>query len=124
MLDFLTLLSPLFAQDAAAPAAGQQGDSGMMQMVILIGATLLLLWFLMIRPQQKQESQRQQMLDKLDRNDKVMTVGGILATIYSVDKEKKEVILKVDESNGTKMRFHISAITQVLDSKEGKKSDK
>lgn len=124
MLEFLTLLPTLFAQEAGQAAGNQQGDNGMMTMIIMVAATLFIMWFLIMRPQQKQESRRQQMLAALDRNDKVMTVGGVIATVYSVDKEKKEVVLKVDESSGTKMRFSLSAITHVFDSKEGKKSEK
>ncbi len=119
MPDILTFLPAVFAQ-AANPdaAAGQQGDGGWMSFMMLIGLTLVVMWFLLVRPQQKQVSQREKMLGQLERNDKVMTVGGILATVYSVDRDKKEVVLKVDDSNNTKMRFHITAITQVFTAKE------
>jgi preprotein translocase subunit YajC len=61
------------------------------------------------------------MLDSLEKNDKVMTVGGLIGTVHSVDKEQNEIVLKVDDSNNTRLRFHLTAINTVF-AKEG--SDK
>jgi len=57
------------------------------------------------------------MVQNLKKNDKVRTIGGILGTI--VDVRGDEVVLKVDESNNTKIRISTSAIGKNL-SQEGK----
>ena len=121
MLDFFSLFTPLFAQEAPAGGAGAgQGAGGLDMLMIMLPALLILYWFFMLRPQQKQEEKLRKMLDSLDRNDRVYTVGGMVGTIHSIDKEKNEVVLKVDDSNGTKIRFLISAIAAPIP----KESDK
>ena len=45
------------------------------------------------------------MLDNLKKNDRIVTVGGILGVVTNVDRDKKEVTLKVDESSGVKLRM-------------------
>lgn len=124
MFDLLTLFVPLFAQDApAGGAAPPAGGGGEMMLMIMLPALLLMFWFFMIRPQQKQEEKTRKMIDSLDRNDRVYTVGGMVGTIHSIDKEKNEVVLKVDDSNGTKIRFLLSAIAAPLP-KNNDKTDK
>jgi preprotein translocase subunit YajC len=53
------------------------------------------------------------MLSQLKRGDRVQTIGGILGTV--VEARESEVVLKVDESANTKIRFSRSAIHRVLD---------
>jgi preprotein translocase subunit YajC len=45
------------------------------------------MWFLMIAPQRKKEKERQRMLDKLEVDDHVVTVGGIHGYIEELGKE-------------------------------------
>lgn len=60
----------------------------------------------------KEKKQVQQMLDNLKKNDRVMTIGGILGSVVSATKE--EVVLKVDESANVKITVVRSAIKTVL----------
>jgi len=46
-----------------------------------------LMYFLMIRPQQKQKKKRQEVLDNIQKGEKVVTIGGIHGKIVSLDKE-------------------------------------
>ncbi|MCS7033286.1 MAG: preprotein translocase subunit YajC [Phycisphaerae bacterium] len=73
---------------------------------------LVLLWVVMIRSKQKSEKMRQRMLSELKKNDRVETIGGVLGTIVEV--RDGEVVLKVDETTNTKMRFRRSAIHRVI----------
>ena len=102
----------LFAE-AAAPGAPQQGPDFLTQLLLFSPVILIFLWFMM-RPQQRQEEKRRKMVDSLNKNDTVMTVGGLIGTIHLVDKEHNEVVLKVDDGNGTKIRFALDAIHAVL----------
>lgn len=56
---------------------------------------------------------RDEMLKNLKRGDRVSTVGGILGTV--VDVRDNEVVLKVDESANTKIRFSRDAIKRVVE---------
>jgi len=75
-------------------------------------AVLLLLWFFMIRSKKGQDRKRQEMLNNLKKGDRVQTIGGILGTV--VEARETEVLLKVDETSNTKIRFARSAIHRVL----------
>ncbi len=108
MIEFLTLL----AQDAApggAPA-GMPACGGPQQLLLfaMLGAVF---YFILIRPQNKERKRRQAMIDALKKNDRVITVGGIVGTVLSV--KDNEVTLKVDESSNTKITFTRAAIQSV-----------
>jgi preprotein translocase subunit YajC len=105
-------VSKIFAQAAPQPAAQ---DGGFMPFILILGVVVAMLWFFMIRPQQRQEEAAKKLIDSLKQNDKVYTVGGMVGIIHSVDKDKNEVVLKVDESNGTKIKFVIQAIQGKID---------
>jgi preprotein translocase subunit YajC len=78
---------------------------------------MVVMYVLMFRGPRKQQQQHKQMVQTLKKNDKVRTIGGIFGTI--VDVRDDEVVLKVDESNNTKIRISTSAIGKNL-SQEGK----
>jgi len=69
------------APDGGAPAAA----SPMMTILpfILIFAVM---YFLMIRPQQKRQKEHQAMLSAIQKGDKVQTSGGIIGTVTGEDK--------------------------------------
>ncbi len=96
----------ILAQDAAPQSSGQ----------LLFFAPLILLvvvyFVLLVLPKRKQEKARQSMLDNLKKGDRVQTIGGILGTVVSSDNT--EVLVKVDETTNTKLRFTRSAIHRVV----------
>ncbi|MBR3623888.1 MAG: preprotein translocase subunit YajC [Selenomonadaceae bacterium] len=68
---------------------------------------VLMLYFLLIRPQKKAQKKRNEMLEKLKRGDKVITIGGLYGTI--VDISEKQVKLSVE--GGVRLEFARSAIS-------------
>jgi len=52
-------------------------------LIILFG----IFYFLIIRPQQKQQKEHAQMLESLKRGDKILTTGGIYAEIVKVEED-------------------------------------
>jgi len=111
MLDFLVLFAD------AAPQGGGDG-SGLMWFFIMFTGIIFIMWILLISPQKKQEERLRKMLNSLEKNDRVMTVGGLIGTVHSIDKEQNEIVLKVDEANNTRVRFHLTAVNTVFP-KEG-----
>lgn len=67
-------------------------------------------YFLIIRPQQKRQRERNEMLDNLQRGDKVVTIGGLHGTIVDLTEDK--VILKV--SDNVRLTFERQAVNVVL----------
>ena len=74
----------------------------------------LLFFFMVIRPQQRQQREREALLKLLKKNDRVLTNGGIFGVVTNVENEKNEVTLRIDEKNDTKMRVQLSSIARVL----------
>jgi len=102
-------VTELFA--AAGGGGGQAPGGGLnMSFFIMIIATFAILYFLIMRPQQKQQRQLQEMLKNLKKGDEVVTAGGIYGTI--IDLEEHIVGLKVAE--GTKIRVERSRIGRVV----------
>ena len=81
---------------------------------ILIFAVI---YFLMIRPQQKQEKTRRAMLAVIQKGDKVVTNGGIHGTISNLTDET--VTLRVDN---IKMTLDRAAIGRVVNRDRGEKA--
>lgn len=77
--------------------------------IILIFVVMYLLLF---RGPRKKQQQHKQMVQSLQKNDRVRTIGGIIGTV--VDIKGDEVTLKVDESSNTKIRVISSAIGKNL----------
>jgi len=72
----------------------------------------LVLYFLLIRPNQKRQKARMAMLNSLKKGDKVVTIGGLHGTIIELTDDI--VVLRVNES--TKMTFDRSAVSSVKES--------
>jgi preprotein translocase subunit YajC len=100
----------LFAEDAPAPGGI---DSLMVQMLPFV-AIFVLFYFLLIRPQRREQARRQEMLAAVKKNDRVITAGGIYGVVTNVHREADEVTIKVDETTNTKLRMTLSSVTRVV----------
>ena len=74
-----------------------------------------IMYFLLIRPQQKKMKEHQQMVQALRRGDQVVTQGGVIGKVSKV-KEDGEVEVEIAE--GVKIRVVQSTIAQVLNKTE------
>ena len=57
---------------------------------------IAIMYFVIIRPQQKEAKQRQEMIDALKKSDKIVTSGGIIATVHKVEEKYLSVKLNDD----------------------------
>jgi len=76
----------------AAQAA--QGGSGM-SMILMMVAIFAIMWFFMIRPQQKKQKEIQKFQNSLEEGTAVVTGGGIYGTVKSIDLAKNTVDVKI-----------------------------
>ncbi len=97
-----------FAQGGAA-APANSGIAMVVQFLPII-AIMVIMYFLIIRPQQQKQKQADAMLKALKKGDRVLTSGGILATVVGIDDA--HAVLKI--ADDTKVEFMKSAIVQVL----------
>tara|TARA_R110002111_G_scaffold262289_1_gene337794 strand:+ start:74023 stop:74376 length:354 start_codon:yes stop_codon:yes gene_type:complete len=93
----------------AEEAVGNEGPapSPILQFLPLI-AIVIFFYFIMFRPQQKERARREKTLGELKKNDRVVTIGGIIGTIASISEKEQEVTLKIDEN--IRIKFRRSAI--------------
>ncbi|MBI5358973.1 MAG: preprotein translocase subunit YajC [Planctomycetes bacterium] len=97
-----------------SPAGAEQApaqSNSMMGFLFMMGIMVFFIYFFLIRPQKKQEKERNKMLSAVKKNDKVLTSGGIYGTVHTV--KEKDIIVRIDEN--TKVRFAKSAIVAVVE---------
>lgn len=71
---------------------------------------IIIFYFLLIRPQQKQMKERQKMLDELKIGDKVVTIGGIIGIITSVSENE----IELEISKNVKVKALRSAVSNLI----------
>jgi preprotein translocase subunit YajC len=103
-------MNQLFSGLALLQASGSGNPTGsMISTIVTFGLVFVIFYFLIIRPQNKKQKEAQKMIEAVKKGDKVVTSGGVHATVYAV--KEKTVILKVDDA--TKMEFSKAAIASV-----------
>lgn len=88
------------------------GAFGQFLPLILIFA---IMYFLLIRPQQKKTKEHQAMIGALRRGDQVITQGGIIGKVAKVREDGE---IEVEISEGVKVRVVKSTVAQVLNKTE------
>ncbi len=105
--------------DAAANKTSQTGGGS--PMIIMLIGMFAIMYFLMIRPQQKKQKETQKMLDALQVNDKVITTSGIYGRIVSIKPDKNVVVIEIDDTNKVRVDFQREAIALVITQNTGEK---
>jgi len=104
----------MFASPAYAQAAGGSLTSslgGFVPIILIFG----IMYFLMIRPQQKKMKDHRSMVDALRKGDQIVTQGGVIGKVTKV-KEDNEV--EVEIAADVKVRILKHTITQVMNKTE------
>jgi preprotein translocase subunit YajC len=99
------------------PPAGGTG-TGDWFILFLMPLALVIFMMLVMRPQQRDQKQREKMLNELKKNDRVVTTAGILGKVSIVSPENKTVKLVIDEKSGSCMTVTMSSIARVLTGEE------
>lgn len=77
----------------AAQAA--QGNGGGMSMIIMLVLMFAIMWFFMIRPQQKKQKEIRNFQNSLEKGQSVVTGGGVYGTITKVSLDSPKVEIEV-----------------------------
>jgi len=77
---------------------------------------MVVFYIVLFRGKRKDETKKKEMLAAIKKNDRVMTIGGIIGVVVST--KDNEVLVKIDESSNTKVTFSRSAIQKVLTEEE------
>lgn len=82
------LISPAYAQ------AGGDPTGGLMSLLPLV-LIFVVFYFILIRPQQKKAKEHRAMLIDLKRGDRIVTGGGVIATVVRVAPDSEEVVAEI-----------------------------
>lgn len=100
------LVTPAYAQAAGGAAA----ITSFVPLILIFA----IMYFLLIRPQQKKLKDHKAMVAALRKGDQVVTQGGIIGKVYKAGETEVEV----DIAEGVRVRVVRSTITQVLNKTE------
>lgn len=104
--------------DESSPAP-QSSSGGATTSFLMVGVLFAVMYLLLVRPQHKKEAEERALLEKIKKNDHVVTRGGMYGIVVNVKDD--EVVLKVDEQQNVKIRFQKSAIAAIVSGSQEKK---
>ena len=91
---------------AAAPSSGGFDPIQFLPMVLIFGV----MYFLLIRPQQKKAKEHQATIAALRKGDRVVTSGGIIGVVHKVDSDAEVTVEIADNVNVRVLRATIASI--------------
>ena len=105
MIDFAYAMAP-------SPGGGGNGGGGILSILPLMIGMFAIMYFLIIRPQQKQRREREALLQAIKKGDRVVTTSGLFGTVVGLSDQT--VTLKVADQ--VKLDFERSAIGRIVTS--------
>jgi preprotein translocase subunit YajC len=102
----------LLAQGGGAGGGGGDFLGGSTFLLPLV-LTMVVMYLFLMRPEQKKRKEMEKLIASIKKNDHVVTVGGIYGTVVAAVADQPFVTVRVDDSNGTKLRILRSAISRV-----------
>lgn len=104
----------------AAPATGEGGapqGNGLMGTLIMFVPLALIFYFLILRPQKKQQKEAQTMLESLKKDDYIQLNSGILGKITKIDADKNTMSVEIDKNTHTVIEVVKSAVVGKVNEK-------
>ena len=84
-----------------------QGDGGM-GMILMLVAMFAIMYFFMIRPQQKKQKEIQKFRNSIERGQEVVTAGGLYGVVREIDDVKNVLIIEV--ASGVRVRVDRNSV--------------
>ena len=110
-----------FAQSSQTGSGAAGGGTGaILTQLAFFGAIFAIFYFLLIRPQQRQRRDREDMLKAAKKGDRVVTSSGLHGTILNISDQT--VVLRVSDG-GVKLEFDRSAIGRIVEKTAGSDRD-
>ena len=105
----------MFVTPAFAQAAGGAGAGSAVASFLPLVLIFAIMYFLLIRPQQKRAKDLRAMVDALRRGDQVLTQGGIIGKVMKVNDDG---VLEVEIADGVTVKILKHTIVQVMNKTE------
>ena len=100
--------TPAFAQGIFGGGAG--GEGGMLMSLLPFALIFVIMYFLILRPQQKRAKQHQNMVKAVRRGDTVITNGGLIGKVTKVIDDDQ---IEIEIADGVRIRHVRSMVTDV-----------
>ncbi len=97
-----------FISNAHAQSAGAAG--GGLEMLLMMGVFFAIMYFMIIRPQQKRAKEHKNMLAALGKGDEIVTGGGLLGKITTIGDN----FVEIEVANNTQVKVQRQAIASVM----------
>lgn len=104
-----TLASPLYAM---GPSSGDGSGGGFFASFGIFIPIFLIMYLLVLRPQQKKQKAHKKLLSELKKGDRVVTSGGMFGDIFAFNEKRDSVVLKVGEMKLEFLRSSIAGRAQ------------
>jgi preprotein translocase subunit YajC len=95
----------------ASPGGGGEGGASSMLSFLPLVLIFIVFWFMIIRPQKKQQDQRKAMINALKRGDQILTSGGLFASVKDVKADRVTATI----ADGVKVEISKSSISAVVE---------
>jgi preprotein translocase subunit YajC len=92
------------------PGGAANGGGGIMSILPLMVGMFAIMYFIVIRPQQKQKRERDAMLGAIKKGDRVVTTSGIHGTVAGLDEHT--VVLRVGDQ--VKLTFDRASVGRII----------
>jgi preprotein translocase subunit YajC len=102
-------ISPAFAQGSLF-GGGAGGEGGMLMSLLPFALIFVIMYFLILRPQQKRVKQHQEMVKNVRRGDTVVTNGGLIGKVTKVIDDDQIEIEIADDVRIRQMRTMVSDV--------------
>ncbi|MCH8053446.1 MAG: preprotein translocase subunit YajC [Planctomycetes bacterium] len=109
------------ANGAGQPGGGAGKSAGGVPNIFFgLMLAMVVFYIFLFRGQGRKKKELAKMIQGLKKNDRVVTIGGIVGTVVTAKED--EIVVRVDESNNTKMTFVRQSIQRVINGDTDDKS--
>ena len=115
----LTLAAALAWADDVVEGAASQSPS-LMPNLLIFGGMFLFIYLVLFRPQQKKQREHQEMINSLQKGDRIQTSGGLIGVITGSDQNE----LTVEIAPQVRVKIGRGFVSRVVKSGPGNEKDK
>ncbi len=104
----------------AQSSSGSNNGSGMQSIIMIVGYVIILgafMYFLMIRPQRKQQTQMNNLLASLETGDSILTTSGFYGVVIDINDDV--VIVEFGNNKNCRIPMQKSAIVDIEKAEDG-----
>ena len=112
MIELVAQTTPPTGPPAQPGGGAGKSAGGIPNIFFGLMLAMVVFYIFLFRGQGRKKKELAKMIQGLKKNDRVVTIGGIVGTVVTAKED--EIVVRVDESNNTKMTFVRQSIQRVI----------